>query len=285
MGWSGSGCGSDDSCTPESMASPGEEAELAVTLQGLPDVGPDFVYEGWLVTAGGAVSSGRFSIGAHGETHTFDIDSGLARCSPLFVLTIEPAVGDDPAPAETHVVAGAFDDQGVAALRADHPKALGTNFASAKGGYILETPTTPDIEDDYGQGVWFLEPDSGQPSLDLPDLPEGWTYEGWVVGPDGPISTGRFSDPAQLDSDGAGPAAGTGGFPSLPGQDFIDPARLLTDGYAVVITIEPEPDVSPGPFTIKPLVDDEVEDVGRGGFQTLTNKAADALPTGIATLK
>ena len=53
--------------------------------------------------------------------------------------------------------------------------------------------------------------------------------------------------------------------------------------FAAVITIEPEPDNSPGPFTLKPLIDMTIEDVGPGALQSMENRAADA-PIGTATL-
>jgi hypothetical protein len=52
-------------------------------------------------------------------------------------------------------------------------------------------------------------------------------------------------------------------------------------GYQAVITIEPEPDDSGGPFTLKPLVDMNIEDAGPGVLQPMANGAA-AFPTGTA---
>ena len=49
---------------------------------------------------------------------------------------------------------------------------------------------------------------------------------------------------------------------------------VLTDGYVAVISVEPEPDNSPGPFTLKPLVDMTIEDVGAGVPQDMMNNAA-----------
>ena len=53
-------------------------------------------------------------------------------------------------------------------------------------------------------------------------------------------------------------------------------------GYAAVISVEPSPDNSPAPFTLKPLVDSDVIDVGAGVLQTMVNTAA-TFPTGTAT--
>mgnify|MGYP001942508890 CR=1 FL=1 len=258
-------------------------AVLELVFDGLEPVGPDYVYEGWLITSDGPVTSGRFDVEGDGSIN-FELDAELAADSSLFVLTIEPAVGDDPAPAPTHILAGAFVD-GVAELTIEHPAALGTDFAQAAGGYILETPTTASIADDYDQGVWFLNPAAGPGAgFDLPQLPNGWVYEGWVVGEFGPISTGTFRSVTGPDSDGAGATAGPDGAPPFPGQDFIDPAMILTDGFAVVLSVEPSPDNSPAPFTIKPLVDPNVDAVGPAVFQTMENQRGASHPTGMAFL-
>lgn len=256
---------------------------LTLSLQNLGDLGPDYVYEGWLITSNGPVTSGRFDLSSADETVTFDIDPAIADDSTLFVLTIEPAVGDDPAPAATHVVAGEIVD-GQAVLTAGHGAALGNDFLAATGGYILATPTTGADTTDNDQGVWFVDPQAGPgPSLDLPSLPEGWVYEGWVVGEDGPVSTGVFEDPAGPDSDGAGPTAGPDGSPPFPGQDFINPPMSLLGG-AVVISIEPSPDNSPAPFFMKPLVDGSVENVAAPQLQSMANMTTETFPTGTMSL-
>lgn len=258
---------------------------LELVFDGLEPVGPDYVYEGWLITSQGPVTSGRFDVEGD-EGLTFEIDAELVSDSSLFVLTIEPAVGDDPAPAPTHILAGAFDANGMAQLTIEHPAALGTDFAQARGGYILETPTTATISEDFAQGVWFLDPAQGPGAgLELPELPEGWVYEGWVVDSMGPISTGTFRSVTRADSDGAGPTAGPDGAPPFPGQDFIDPAMVLTDGFAVVLSVEPSPDNSPMPFTLKPLIDAGVDAVGPGTFQTMENQQGASHPTGVALLR
>jgi hypothetical protein len=117
----------------------------------------------------------------------------------------------------------------------------------------------------------------------LPELPEGWVYEGWIAGSDGPISTGRFRSPAGEDSDGAGPSAGPDPGPPFPGQDFVDPAIDLTSGYAAVISVEPEPDTSAAPFSIKPLLDLNIDDVGEGILQPMGRSSA-GIPGGTAVL-
>jgi len=260
-----------------------EAPTLELAFADLPALGDDYLYEGWLITADGPVTSGRFVVDADDDgDHTFTIDQALANASVMFVLTIEPKFGDDPAPSDTHILAGAFEG-GQAALTMQHAAALGTDFLNAEGGFILETPTSAAIAEDYDQGVWFLDPAAGPSAgLRLPTLPAGWRYEGWVVGDGGPVSTGIFTDPAAADIDGAGPAAGPDGAPPFPGQDFIAPA-MKVPGTTVVLSVEPDPDDSPAPFFIKPLAG-PASDAGPGVFQTLGNIAVESQISGVATL-
>ena len=258
---------------------------LTMDFDGIEDLGSDYVYEGWLIVDGMPVSSGRFSVNGSGNPFPgwFVVDAQDAADAVMFVLTIEPAVGDDPGPADTHFLAGVFDGD-TAEITIGHPAALGDDFMSAAGGYILATPSTADIDEDYDQGIWWLDPAAGPgPSLMLPTLPAGWVYEGWVVGMDGPVSTGRFTSVSGADSDGAGPNAGMDGFPPFPGQDYITPPMSLI-GYAAVISVEPEPDNSPGPFTLKPLVDGNVEDVAPPTLQAMGNNAG-SVPIGVVTIE
>ena len=256
---------------------------IDLAFDGLEDLGADYVYEGWLIVDGAPVSTGRFSVDGNGAAfpswfvvHHYDAVNGVA-----FVLTIEPALNDDPAPSDTHVLAGDWNGQS-AALTIGHPAAFGDEFSGASGAFILATPSTGSIPDDYDQGIWWVDPSAPGPSLVLPTLPAGWAYEGWVAGPNGPITTGRFLTPAGADSDGAGPTSGPDAGPPFPGQDFINPPLSLI-GYAAVISVEPEPDNSPAPFAIKPLVDMNIEDVGAGVLQVMVNNSAGA-PTGTVTL-
>ncbi len=259
---------------------------LRLDFDNLEPLGSGFMYEGWLIVGGQPVSTGTFRVDASGNPipASVPVDSADAAAASHFVLTIEPADDPDPGPSATHVLAGPFSGN-AATLTIDAPQALGTDFAAAAGSYILETPTTS-MGPDYDQGIWWLmmTPDGPAPSLELPALPDGWAYEGWVAGPDGPVSTGRFLDPAGVDSDGPGMTAGPMGFPPFPGQDFVTPPAVLTSGYAAVISVEPEPDDSPAPFALKPLVDMDIEDAGQGGSQDMGNNAGSAA-SGMATLE
>ena len=255
------------------------EAHLSLNLNGLEDLGSSAVYEGWLVTAAGPVSSGRFSVDAKGKLSqtTFNVPRAQADAATAFVLTIEPAVNDVPAPTDTHLLAGDFNtDKTSATLSMQHAAALGNNFSSAAGSFILATPSTA-ITTDENQGIWWLKVVSGaaQAGLTLPTLPTGWVYEGWAVVNGKAVSTGRFTSTSMADSDGAGSTAGPLPGPAFPGQDFITPPLDLRGGTAV-ISIEPQPDNSPAPFTLKPLVATIGSAVGGGNPQTMSNNTGAA---------
>ncbi|MEO6666926.1 MAG: hypothetical protein ABIO65_09180 [Nitrospiria bacterium] len=125
--------------------------------------------------------------------------------------------------------------------------------------------------------------------LTLATLPAGWKYEGWVVVGGTAISTGTFTNPAAADA--AAPFAGANPQPTppFPGEDFLANAptgvTFPTDlrSQTVVISIEPSPDDSPGPFTLKPLTATVPAGAADHVAYTMTN-AASAFPTGTATI-
>ncbi|MGB3713576.1 MAG: hypothetical protein WA996_04015 [Candidatus Promineifilaceae bacterium] len=241
------------------------------------DLGQDWAYEGWLIVDGAPVSTGIFTMDGESmaSAYDFEVDAEQLAAAELFVLTIEPVPDPDPTPSLVHILAGSFEEDSTE-LSIAHPAALGTDFATAEGStHILGIPSSGMSDDSYTSGTWF-------DGLNLPELLAGWVYEGWVVGMDGPVTTGRFASASGADSDGAGPTAGPNPGLAIPGQDFLHPAVYLTDGYVVVISVEPDPDNSPAPFTLKPLVDTNVEDAGDHGAQELTY-CSDSFPTGTAS--
>jgi len=258
-------------------------SNLTLNFNGIEDLGPNFQYEGWIIVDGHPISTGRFTVDGSGMMSQTDFPVLTANLmdATKFVLTIEPEPDSDPGPSMTHYLAGDFSGSS-AGLSVSDPAALGSDFSSAMGEYILATPSTGSDMTDYAQGIWWLNPNpSPAPTLTLPTLPPGWMYEGWVVGSGGPVTTGKFTSVTGADSDGKGPTAGPDGFPPFPGQDFISPAMNLI-GDKAVITIEPDADNSSAPFTLKPLVDGNIEDVGRGVPQSMSNNAG-SFPTGMAT--
>ncbi|MDV7187561.1 hypothetical protein R3X25_09740 [Lutibacter sp. TH_r2] len=237
--------------------------DLTLNISGLEDLGDDYEYEGWIIVNGSPITTGKFSVNASGDLsqNSFSIDYSDLAMASTFVLTIEPVVGDDPAPSDVHILAGDFSgDSG--SLTISHAAALGNNFASAAGKYILATPTDG-ADNNENSGIWFLDLASGSPAqgLTLPTLPDGWKYEGWAVIDGTPVTTGTFTALNTVDDfDGFSSTMNDG--PAFPGEDFImnAPSGLTfpTDlaGGTAVISIEPYPDNSTSPFLLKPLVGD-----------------------------
>lgn len=249
IGFFTTSCSNDDDNTGPSTSN------LTLNLQGLEPLGADYVYEGWIIVNGAPVSTGVFSDVSSAQV--FSVNTDMLNSATRFVLSIEPAVDPDPAPADTKVLVGDFSGQS-AALNSS----IVADFSSASGTYILATPTDTD-DTNEASGVWFLDNSSGSPmtGLSLPTLSAGWQYEGWVVFDGTPISTGTFTDPAMADANAATSpykgAAGNG--PGYPGEDYVMGSAagvtFPTDlkGRTVVISVEPWPDDSAAPFALKPL--------------------------------
>lgn len=235
--------------------------KINLNITGLEDLGSNFRYEGWLIVGGTPITTGVFSVNASGAISqtAFDIDKAQLAAATDFVLTIEPFPDGNPAPTATHILAGSFTAN-TANISIGDAKALGSNFGAATGKYILATPTDGPATNEKS-GLWFIDLGTGTPmkGLNLPTLPAGWVYEGWAVIGGKPISSGRFTNP--MAADFSAPFSSTmAAAPPFPGEDYLmnAPAGFtfptnLSGGMAV-ISIEPEPDNSPAPFTLKPLV-------------------------------
>ena len=269
---------------------------LTLDLTGISPLANGYHYEGWVIIDGTPVTTGRFNLNADGRI--VDLAGGivpggefagiedLSRTTAV-VITIEPDGDPDPAPASTHYLAGSVTD-GMAALTVGHTAAFGDDFSDASGVYILATPTN-DPGGDENSGIWFLDLSSGGPThgLQLPALPEGWVYEGWVVMGGTPVTTGKFTSPVTADGDA--PYSGPSGGPPFPGEDFLAnaPEGLMfpTDlaGQMAVISVEPSPDDSGAPFTLKPLVGAIPSGATDHTTYSLENRAG-GFPVGVATI-
>lgn len=243
-------CSNDDDSNPRS-----ETSDLTLNLQGLEELGSNFVYEGWLIVDGSPISTGVFSSVSFPQT--FSVGADVLNEASTFVLSIEPAVDTDPLPSTTKILAGNFDGS-TAAVNSE----IVGDFTSSSGTYILATPTDDD-DTNEDSGVWFLDNSTGTPmaGLNLPLLPDGWKYEGWVVFDGTPLSTGTFVDVAQADDNALTSMfkGDMGNGPNYPGEDYLQnsPSGLTfpttLKGKTVVISVEPSPDNSELPFALKPL--------------------------------
>ena len=79
---------------------------LTVNLDGLEELGANFVYEGWLIVDGNPVSTGTFTSIDFPQSYNVDIND--LQNATKFVLSIEPAIDNDPLPAATKILAGDF---------------------------------------------------------------------------------------------------------------------------------------------------------------------------------
>ena len=241
---------------------------LALTFTGLEPLQNGFHYEGWAIVGGQPVSTGKFNVNASGAVGSLSgapITNGVFNTgraldgATAVVITVEPNGDTNATPASTKILAGTVANR-QASLRASHMDALGNDFASAAGTYLLATPTDGMGTNELS-GIWYIDPSSGSPmpGLSLPTLPAGWRYEGWAVfnGGTTPVTTGPFT--AADAADAAAPFSGPMAGPPFPGEDFLmnAPAGLAfpTDlsGQRTAVTIEPFPDDSPMPFTLAPL--------------------------------
>lgn len=261
-----SGCENESSPTSPTPMNPTDQGVLALNLSGVEALTNGFHYEGWAIINGAPVSTGKFNVSSSGNLvdldgnvitgGQFSVSADLTSASAI-VITIEPAGDTDTVPADTKYMGGDLSGS-TASLTVAHGSSLQNDFSSASGAFILATPTNGAGNNELS-GVWFLSLASGMPSaaLDVPALPAGWAYEGWVVFREGPVSTGTFTDPAA--SDDAAPYSGGLPGPPFPGEDYLQnappgfnfPTNLA--GNTVVLSIEPVPDNDPAPFTLKPL--------------------------------
>lgn len=261
--------------------------DLKLNIAGLEDLGPNNKYEGWIIVNGKPVSTGVFTVSSNGTLSktTFPVKSDDLKIAAKFILTIEPFPDNDATPAKTHLLAGDFSSNS-AILTIGAPEALGNDFKTAKGSYVLATPSNGENTNEKS-GLWFIGTLPPTAGLELPILPEGWKYEGWAVINGIPVTTGTFTKVSGIDDfKGYSGALGT---PPFPGEDFILNAptgvTFPTDlsGKTAVISIEPFPDNSNKPFLLKPLVATIPAAAVDHTVYTMSNNATATTPTGTAS--
>jgi len=251
---------------------------LQLSINNLENLGEDYVYEGWIIVDEAPVSTGIFTINDTGvwSASSFSVDETTLASATNFVLTIEPTNDPDPKPSATKVLAAPFAEN-TATVVANFIPGINENvdgdFDVPWGHFFLRTPTDEtggvnNMNDE--NGIWFGTPGT-PPTVGLGGMPEleetsGWRYEGWVVVDGTPISTGTFTTFTSVDSGNpfSGEEANAG--PPVPGEDFFLNAPdgitfpLDVRGKITVISLEPYPDNSPKPFSIKPLLANIAED-------------------------
>ena len=217
----------------------------------------------------------------------------ILNAATKFILSIEPNPDSDPAPSAHKLIAGDFNGNSASVSTSVAP-AVG-DFSNAAGSFFLRSPTDePQGSVNNGNdenGVWFGLPGAPpSPNFTLPILPDGWVYEGWVVGDTGPLSTGQFKnfDMRDMNAGAVGSFSGIEQLgPPIPGEDFFNNAPsgevfpLDIRGRMVVISVEPFPDNSPAPFVLKPLAALASNDTAPASYNF--NQNLGSFPTGTIT--
>jgi len=209
------------------------------------------------------------------------------------IITIELEGDTDDVPGSV-IIGGAFtgtEQIGTANLSTNYRDAFDIDFGNAEGFYLLDAPTSSDPSDSL-KGIWFMKsivPESAG-LMNIPQLPEGWKYEGWVryfeaADAAGYLPTGKFLNPDSADEDAAGAEKGPNGDGyNFPGQDFVIRYVSFTI-LSAMITIEPEPDNSEKPFRMLTLFGptDIPQSILRGKAIQMSNNAA-SFPTAKLTI-
>jgi hypothetical protein len=266
-----------------------ETYAITLTLDNVQTISPAHL-EGWIINGDEKTSFGKFTVDdmmmdtMGGATMSFSVDMDLSMADTI-AITIEQEGDTDDTPSGIILVVGELSDH---AAKLSFP----VDFSEISGTYILATPSNG-ADTDERSGIWFLELPDPSPGLDLPVLPSGWVYEGWVVYEGNPITSGRFTDTADFDLFDGYSASNT--YPPFPGEDYLMNAPMgvmfpvdLGDGMSkAVISVEPDlmglDPTGDGPFSIKPLIGDIPEDaLDHVNYDLMVSMAP--LPTGLVVI-
>ncbi len=247
--------GSDDTVDRSTVT-----LESVTRLEQLPESSE---YQVWLVSGGENISLGRFRNLSNGQQ--FSALTGQVDNASGIKISIEPGNDSSPEISNTVILSGNFNGN---SADLSITESLG-NFSGASGVFTLWTPTDNNANNNQN-GVYFLRPNGGNPQagLNLPTLPQGWRYEGWVTVPNTSnqminLSTGRFTSPNGVDETSAY-SSNLNTEPPFPGEDFVNMSILSQIGFnsspdlrlkQIFISVEPEPDFDYAkPFVIQPLI-------------------------------
>lgn len=242
--------GCDSSSSAELVA---PKVRLTLELDGLTPLQEGFKYQAWVRDGFSDIPGEPFNVRENGSlvdvagqsiSSAFIFPVDITNASVVFI-TVEDKGDSDDVPSGTVVMAGDVSSF-QATLSPSHSLALGTSLEDESGSFMLMTPSDG-LGANETSGIWFATGPrtSLSAGLNLPALPDGWMYEGWVETSQGRISTGAFRDSDRLDS--AQPYSQPD-WPLFPGEDFLENApsgfSFPTDlgGATVVITVEPFPD-------------------------------------------
>lgn len=246
---------------------PANRFRMTLDVDGLVPLQDGFRYQVWAMVDNTPVGSTVFNVNENGQfvnslgqivSRTLSMSANVAHATTVMV-TINGKTDSGTVPSNRVLMAGDVSNERVT-LSVDHPLALGAELGGPfTGAFQLATPsdTNPNNE---SEGLWFGTGQGAQlqPTLDLPELPSEWIYEGWVSLSDGTLlSTGKFTRGDQFDE------SNPHGFPEVPfvpGEDFLlDPPTGVTfpldfSGANVFVSVEmASDDDQSAPFAIRLL--------------------------------
>lgn len=307
------------SCKENNVLKPEDQiSRIRLDFNGLQNLGPDYWYEGWINWLEKSPSGERqvlksvgvFTVDDQGvmSQNIFDINLGYLQGAQEFILTVEEDAdpgqrykftpqGDSTVvdtiyePSADRILAAAVSGN-TGLLSIGHEEVLDFDFAQASGTFLLNTPTDPDNALKTS-GIWFIDLDTtGTPvkGLNMPGLPTGWTYEGWVEINGQTLSTGQFKNIQGFDLSNRYSDNKTKGY-AFPGEDFLKgaPAGLtfpldLSGGVVYISLYPPHPEGANRPFTAIPLKAAIPADAVPGKAYPFENMSAD-FPSGSLSLE
>lgn len=277
---------------------------ITLSATGLPGL-PQGTYQGWAVLEDGTKIPADYQDAlVNGEQHQYELPQEAADATSVAV-TVEPEGDNNDQPSGVVVMRGSLNDNNTADL------SFPVDLTQASGGYTMATPSNGSGQET--SGVWFIEKTGSKPpspALNVPELPSGWVYEGWVKLPNKPpVTTGRFRDPTEPDFYGG--FSGDQGVPPRPGEDLLNKTDRAPDGVSfpvdltaqqtkVVLSVEPDmggttredgtytqgTDIGglAKPFPVKPLVGTVLEGATSDTLYQL-NLNSESLPSGTAQIE
>jgi hypothetical protein len=240
------GCGGDDGPTKSKI----ENTKLILEFWNVSRLPDPWLYQVWAFQDSQWIAGETFNLDANGKLHdtlTFaDIDL-RNTCDSLRVTFQRTSTS-----ASTDSVNGVFVFL-VAAIDRQVPElvspAIGLESPTAMN-FVFATPSDSEtsLENELA-GIWFTSIDLTEPGLEpLPELPDGWVYEGWAIHAGHYLPIGRFTRNTGNDQDCRYYDCQTA-VPGFPGEDFlinlpIAPFHFSADD-TVLISIEPVDDPLP----------------------------------------
>lgn len=255
-------------CKLVEKETPPAVSDLEINISGLQPLPDSLEYNAWFVWESSdkklqVKRITKFSADINGNFYyRTNYSSGYFQFAQELWITIEYKYSADTmpkAPSSSKILAGTLKSN-LIDLSINHKNAL-FDFSTSKGVFVLATPTDT-LTTNEKSGLWFVDsvsrPNGPKEGLDLPKLPVGWKYQGWITISGKTLAMGKFDDPKAKDTKDTTSNFGStlSGF-NFPGSDFLKNAPtgmtfpLDLSGAKVFITIQPEVYNVSVPFAIK----------------------------------